>query len=439
MIELMEHQSRCVKEYSNRSVLLAHEMGTGKSISAIAMHSDRGAIIVCPAKLKQNWNVELMKMGVSENDIQIIETSKDELRNAKWLIISYSVIDKFVDRLDFYTTMVCDESHFIKGSSKRSKAVVKISKMMDVVTLLSGTAIMNRPIELWNQLTAIGADITKEMNRTQFSKRYCGGHMQQMGRRRFWWEGGAGNLEELKEKLRGTMDSVKKADVLDIPEKVVSTNIIEFTADQRREYKNKFENYLAWLRHNPDHFQEYIERKKVKGKIVETKITPQDQFNNIVKTKQLVELGKLKQVTSLAKVDYFLSILEEIGDQQCIVFTEYLDSIDRLNAGLKKAGMKYSTLKDDGSVEQFQSGKAQFFTANIVSGGQGLNLQNASLVFILDRHWTPGQNEQAEDRVHRKGQTEKCSIFYVTVKDTIDEKLEEINQRKSGVIKKLMD
>jgi len=438
MIELMEHQSRCVRDYSDRSVLLAHEMGTGKSISAIAMHKSTGAIIVCPAKLKQNWNVELMKMGVSESDIQIIETAKDELRNAKWLVVSYSIIDKFIDRLDFYTGLICDESHFIKGSSIRSKAIVKLSSMMEVVTLLSGTAIMNKPIELWNQLKAIKATITEEMNRTEFSKRYCGGHMQQMGRRRFWWEGGAGNLAELREKLLGDIDSVKKADVLEIPDKDVSTQIIEFTPAQRSEYKTKFNDYIEWLRHNPDHFQEYVERKKVKGEIVDTKVTAQDQYDNVVKTKQLVELGKLKQVTSLAKVDYFLTILEEIVDQQCIVFTEYISSIERLNAGLKKAGMKYSTLKDDGSVEEFQSGKAQFFTANIVSGGQGLNLQNASLVFILDRHWTPGQNEQAEDRVHRKGQTEKCSIFYVTVKDTIDERIEEINQKKRGVIKELI-
>lgn len=435
----MEHQQRCVDYYSDRSVLLAHEMGTGKSITSIAMHMKRGAVIICPAKLKQNWNVELMKMGVSEHDIQIIETAKDLVENRKWIILSYSVVDKFVGRLDFYTRLICDESHFIKGSSLRSKAVVKLSKQMEVATLLTGTAIMNRPIELWNQLVAVKADITTRMNRTQFSKRYCGGHMKQMGYRRFWWEGGAGNLDELKGELIGSMDSVKKADVLDIPEKVVETKLIEFTPEQRRDYKLKWQNYLNWLHANPDHFTEYTEKRKVDGKMIDVVVTREEQLNNVVNARQLVELGKLKQVTSLAKVEYFLSILEEIGDQQCIVFTEYIESINVLNAGLKKAGVTYATLKDDGSVEKFQSGQAQFFTANIVSGGQGLNLQNASLVFILDRHWTPGQNEQAEDRVHRKGQTKKCSIYYVTVKDTIDEKLEETNARKRGVIKNIME
>lgn len=439
MIELMTHQARCVADYSDRSILLAHEMGTGKSITAISIHKQRGAIIACPAKLKQNWVVELVKMGEKESDIQVIETGKDLLENKKWVVMSYSIVDKYIDRLDFYNGLIADESHFIKGSSIRAKAIVKLSKMVELVTLLSGTAIMNSPIELWNQLVCVKANITKEMNRTQFSKRYCGGCMKQMGRFRFWCEDGAENLDELNEKLQGALDIVKKDDVLDIPEKFIDTKVIEFTPEERRNYKQKWQDYINWLNANPDHFQEYTKTKKVKGELVTSVITREKQLKQVIGARQLVELMKMKQVTSLAKVEFFLSTLEEIGSQQCIVFTEFIESIDVLNAGLKKAGKTYSTLKDDGAIEKFQSGGSQFFTANLVSGGQGLNLQNASLVFILDRHWTPGMNEQAEDRVHRKGQTKKCSIYYVTVKDTIDdERIETANEEKSKVIKKIL-
>jgi SWI/SNF-related matrix-associated actin-dependent regulator 1 of chromatin subfamily A len=434
----MEHQKRCVEYYSDRSVLLAHEMGTGKSITSIAMHKAHGAVIVCPAKLKQNWHTELMKMGVNDSEIQIIETAKDEIRNVKWIVISYSVIDKFVGRLDFYRRLICDESHYIKNASKRSKAVVKIAQNMEVVTLLSGTAIMNRPIELWNQLKSINAKLLDKYNRTSFSQKFCDGHMQNFGRRRFWSESGATNIEELRMEIVGDVDIVKKSEVLDIPPKVVQTTVIEFTPEQRRGYNSEWKRYVDWLKANPEYFTEYTEKRKVDGKVETHVVTREEQFTNVVNAKQLVELQKMKQVTSLAKVDYFLGLLDEIGEQQVIVFTEFIESIERLNAGLKKAGATYATLKDSDSVERFQSGQAQFFTANIVAGGQGLNLQYASNVFILDRHWTPGQNEQAEDRVHRKGQTQQCNIYYVEVKDTIDEKLKEANERKKQVITDLM-
>lgn len=437
MIKLMDHQQRCVNQYSNRSVLLAHQMGTGKTITAISIHKNHGALIVCPANLKQNWLTELEKMN--ETEVQVVETAKDEIQNKKWLIVSYSLIEKLTPHIQLYNRMICDESHYIKGSSKRSKAVLKIAKGMSVVTLLTGTAVMNRPIELWNQLTAVNATITKEMNRMYFSKRYCDGFLQQMGHRRFWREDGATNLSELRERIAKDVDIVKKSEVLDLPPKVVQTHHIELNADQKREYKNKWDEYITWLESNPEYFTEYVKKERRQGKTLNTLVTKEMQLENILGARQLVEMQKLRQVTSLAKVDYFLTQLEELGDQQAIVFTEFVQSIERLNEGLRKAKIKYSTLKEPNAVQDFQAKKTQIFTANILSGGQGLNLQNASNVFILDRHWTPGQNEQAEDRVHRKGQTEQCNIYYVTCIDTVDEIIEKTNAEKKQNINKIMD
>lgn len=437
MIKPMKHQSRAERLFKEKSQLLAHGMGTGKSITAILIHRDRGAVIFCPAKLKRNWEVELNKMG--EHDIQIYKTKKDQFEHQKWCIVSYALADSLSDIIvKNYTGMICDESHYIKGKSKRAKAVVVISKKMEVATLLTGTAIMNKVIDLWNQLKCIKADICERYTRTQFSQEFCGGHMRQMGRMRIWWEGGANNLDLLKELIKPSVDIVKKSDVLDLEPKAYNHVDLELTATQRKEYKQKWNEYMEYIKSEPDLFEEYtkIKRQKVDGKMVDVQIlmTVEKQINNVKNSKQLVELQKLRQVTSLAKVEHFLSEIESLGDQQAVVFTSYIESMEVLNDGLKKLGVKYSTLKDDGSVEQFQQKKVQIFTANISSGAEGLNMQNASNVFILDRDWTPAKNEQAEDRVHRKGQTEQCTIHYYTCLDTIDEAVKIANEKKQKVI-----
>lgn len=422
MIELMQHQKRAVELFSRRNQILAHEMGTGKTITAISIKKHKKRIVVvCPAKLRNNWAVELEKMG--ENSVQIIETGKDTIHGKKWLICSYSLLESLLNRLpEEYKDLIGDESHFIKGKSTRAKAFILFSRRCEHVILLTGTPIMNKPIELWNQLLAINAPITRAMTKTKYSQRYCGGKLKFIyfrGQRKpMFFNKGAGNLHELTQMIREDIDIVKKKDVLDLPEKRVISKIITMSADEKREYANAWNNYLNFLKENPEYSKEDIQGVK--------------------NAKQLVELGKLRQVTSAIKVKYLLESLEEIGEQQAIIFSEYVQTLKTLNAGLKKAGIKYSTLQDDGSVEEFQAKKTQIFTASIISGGQGLNLQNANIVFIIDEHWTPAQNIQAEDRVHRKGQDQPCSIYYLRVKDTIDEKVADINIKKRRIIDKII-
>src|SRR5690606_14831181 len=114
-----------------------------------------------------------------------------------------------------------------------------------------------------------------------------------------------------------------------------------------------------------------------------------------------------------------MSVIEDLENlapgEQVVIFAEYVDTIEILNKAIEEIAKKqkknkeeniitYSTIKKEGSVEDFQSGKAQIFTSNIIAGGTGLNLQNANMVWIIDENWTPAINTQAEDRIHRIGQ-----------------------------------
>lgn len=430
-MKLYPFQEKAIEQFKNKSILLAYSMGLGKTIIAGGIGKGEKSLVICPAKLKKSWEVELNKIG--EEDIQIIQTAKDEIGDKMWTIVSYDVASTIREQLEKieYKHLFCDESHYIKGKFsitkagkisgvKRSATAVILAQKIPHTVLLTGTPILNKPIELWNQLVAIDAKITRDIKRSTYSTRYCGGHLKTFGYSgiRFWWENGATHLDELRERIQMDTDILKKEEVLDLPDKIINQRIIEFNEEEQKEYDRAWDDYLTWVENNPEYSEKDTE--------------------NVKNAKQLVEIGKLKQITSRAKIKAVLDDIENI-EGQLVIFCEYVETVRILNEGLKKKKIKYSTLKEANSVEKFQEGKVQVFTSNIIAGGTGLNLQNANMMWIVDQHWTPGINQQAEGRIHRIGQDDTAFITYYQVADSIDGKIDKINQTKQKVINTLMN
>ena len=198
-IKLFDHQQSAVDRFKTQSQILAHEMGLGKTITSVYIGKGDRSLVVCPAKLKKSWVAELKKVG--EENVQIVETAKDDIdREADWVIVSYDITMKIYEKLlaENFDHLFGDESHYIKGKctirkdgtitgTKRAGAFLLLAQGIPHKILTTGTPVMNKPIELWNQLVAVDAPITKDMARSSFSKIYCGGHLKQMGYLRFWW------------------------------------------------------------------------------------------------------------------------------------------------------------------------------------------------------------------------------------------------------------
>ena len=147
-----------------KRTFIADAMGLGKTAQAIATaHANDSfpVLVLCPASLKENWRREILRW--CPNRTAVVINSQDELVIADFIIINYDIVIRYIDQLKFAKLkgLICDESHFVKNSStKRTKAVKTISRMIDedgIVLLLSGTPILNRPVELVPQLDIIGA------------------------------------------------------------------------------------------------------------------------------------------------------------------------------------------------------------------------------------------------------------------------------------------
>ena len=150
------------------SVLIADEMGLGKTVQAIgilAVKQAFPAIVICPASLKLNWAKEVQKW-LSGKQVRVYGL-KGKLKaeydpdGADVYVINYDIVSRNLNSLVNLNAqaLVLDESHYCKnGKAQRTKAVLKLSKRIKNKILLSGTPILNKPIELWMQLRIMGIE-----------------------------------------------------------------------------------------------------------------------------------------------------------------------------------------------------------------------------------------------------------------------------------------
>lgn len=466
-MELFRHQKEGIAFLKKtKKAILADEMGLGKTRQAIyaaGQESDGTTLVICPASLKINWEREV-KMVYPDDNVYVVQSGPQQLiewNHFAWIVVNYDMLEKYNDQLldmikkDEIETVILDEAHYIKGRDTiRAKIALKICEKAERVYLLTGTPVMNRPVELFNMLKAIGHPLGKV--KTVFVKRYCGGQMKCLvmeigtGKRffidpsraypyraqkskyrvfTFLDDTGATRLDELREFTAEVMLRRKKEDVLDLPDKIIGTQIVELTDEQWKEYDQAWEIYLDWLEKHPDADRD---------------------MENIKGAQQLIELGKLKQICSRAKVGRLASDVMNAVEQgeKVIIFSQYtatIHDIEFILAGYKDAPGTVTLTGQDSSesrqraVDRFQNDpNCKVFIANIKAGGVGITLTAASIVMFADMEWSPEIHNQAMDRAHRIGQGGTVNVYFYVAKDTIEEKIVELLGQKKEIISKLV-
>lgn len=449
-MELFPFQKEGVAFIDSRDgrALLAHEMGLGKTAMALAylqLHPElRPALIIVPASLKLNWLKEI-NMWMESEKVHIISGKKYyKLSDKDIFIINYDlIINNRIEKLDPKTqkikkeavlhtgwvdhlkemnikAIILDESHFLSSNKAyRSKDTVKLCKGVKHVIALSGTPIVNRPIEFYNTIKIIEPGLFP--SRWKFAHEFCGARHNGFG----WDFNGATNTTKLHSLLTSTiMIRRKKEDVLkDLPPKIRS--IVPLEINNLNEYKTAEGNIIAWIRKN-----EGLEKAE-KAKQAEVLVA-------FEKLKQLAIDGKIKQC-----IDWIENFLE--SDQKLIIFATHKKTIELLMNHFGKIAVKLdgSTLTDQRQivVEQFQNDeKTRLFIGNIKAAGIGITLTAASNVCFLELPWSPGDVEQASDRCHRIGQTAgSVNIYYLVATNTIEEDVAEIISEKQKVLTAILD
>lgn len=412
-------------EKRNGRALIADEMGLGKTIQAIAwlqLHPEkRPAIIVCPASLKLNWAKEIRDTLSIGDRVQILQGTKPYPITGSIIIINYDILNSWVETLQAINpqVLIIDEMHYVKNSSAiRTKATKKLAKGIPHIIALTGTPIVNRPVEGFNIFQILDKNLFP--NFWAYVHRYCGARHNGFG----WDFSGATNKEELNQILTSTiMIRRRKADVLkDLPEKLYS--FVPMDLANGTEYRIAEEEFIEYLR-------------GVKGKEAAEKAKKAEHLVKIEALKQLAVKGKMKQA-----INWIKDFIED--GSKLVVFAVHKEVIDQLMKEFKDIAVKI-----DGStpvserhkaVEAFQSDpNIKLFIGNIQAAGVGITLTAASAVAFLELPWTPGELQQAEDRCHRIGQKNAVNIYYLLAENSVEYKLAKLLDKKKEVLSAVID
>lgn len=439
--KLYQHQEEGIKFLLSRNgCILADDMGLGKSIQSIIAAIESGSkniLIICPSSTKINWEREIK---VFCDDTTIIEGKK--FSSAKFTIINFDVLKNFHTLIKKgkesetkvinrqlvnagYDLCIIDEAHYLKNNdSIRGKIVVELvnNKKIDKVWLLTGTPVANRPMDFFNLLKIINSPISQ--NWQHYATRYCEGRkffrtLKNGQKRQIWLTDGASNLEELSSKTKNILLRRLKTDVLDMPDKIVTPMYHLLDSKQKQEYNELWENYIL--------------AKKELGKRVKEE------------QKDLVELILLRQFIANQAIPYTIEMVEnaiEMG-KKVVVFTSFTDELNTITnhfgkIAVKHNGLMTNTMKQK-SVDAFQNNdKIKLFVGNIKSAGVGITLTEGTVVIFNSFDWVTGNNEQAEDRTYRIGQSNNVNIYYQLFDDTISTRMWETLKNKKDVILTIM-
>jgi SNF2 family DNA or RNA helicase len=229
-----------------------------------------------------------------------------------------------------------------------------------------------------------------------------------------------------------------KEDVLsELPEKKESIELVDLLPDQKKLYTA----YLAKLRHDTlKHLDKDTLRKN--------------------KIKILAGLTRLRQICchpslfvdgykgSSAKFEQLMQILEEskLSGRRVLIFSQFTKMLNLIGRDLTATGRPFFYLDGQTPSEErveichrFNAGERDLFLISLKAGGTGLNLTGADTVILYDLWWNPAVEEQAADRAHRFGQTNVVQIIKLVASGTIEEKMNELQEKKRHLIEEIID
>ena len=419
--------------------ILADDMGLGKTLQAIValtqkQKADQGtSLIVCPTSLLYNWAEEFHKFNPALR-VMIVDGMPSqrkkliaEAKTCEIVITSYSLLQKDIEiyRPISFAYVVLDEAQHIKNRGTRNAKSVKMIQASHRM-ILSGTPIENSLDELWSLFDFLMPGFLGSYER--FVEKYV----------RSFGEEQTENLRYLRKKVAPFILRRMKADVLsDLPS--VSENVYhtQLTHTQR-------ELYRSYAKSARDELTKLVEQSgfdKVQIHVLAT-LTRLKQIccHPAIFAKEKPEVG------DSAKYEMLLELLRTLieGKHKVVIFSQYTQMLKIMRSDLEKENICFAYL-DGASKNRLQIVKKfnedpsiSVFLVSLKAGGTGLNLVGADTVIHFDMWWNPAVQDQATDRVHRIGQTSNVSVYKLVTLGTIEEKIVEMQQRKKGIVKKIV-
>ncbi|HRO84229.1 MAG TPA: DEAD/DEAH box helicase [Niabella sp.] len=427
-------------QHVNWGGILADDMGLGKTVQALsylehykATNETIKALVVCPTTLIYNWENEIKKFTPSMS--YQIHHGSARTKNTEDLIskdITITTYGTLRSDIKFFLStkfdyVLLDESQAIKNPASK---VTKATCLLDAAhrICMSGTPLQNNTFDIYAQMNFLNPGM---LGSIEFFRQEFAIPIDKLGE-----QDRKAHLRKLLYPfiLRRTKEQVAK----DLPEKQEMILWCEMEDEQRKIYDAYRNDY----------------RDKIMGTISAQGIG-RSQFTilqGLMKLRQICDSpailneDEVFENHSIKIEELSRELTEDISNHKALVFSQFLGMLGLIRRKLDELGIKYEYF--DGStsapdrekaIQNFQNNdEVRVFLISLKAGGVGLNLTAADYVYIVDPWWNPAVEQQAIDRTHRIGQTKNIFAYRMICKDTIEDKIIKLQEKKKALAKDLI-
>ncbi|QSX05217.1 SNF2 helicase associated domain-containing protein [Sedimentibacter sp. zth1] len=414
--------------------ILADDMGLGKTLQIIALllsekNNNLPSIVVCPTSLIYNWINEVDKFAPEISTIAIVGAKSQRVELLKnieginLIITSYDLLKRDINIYkDFdFNYCILDEAQYIKNSYTLNAESVKCIKS-NVRFALTGTPIENSLSDLWSIFDFIMPNFLLSYN--NFKNKYETPIIK---------NNDINTLDKLHSIIEPFILRRLKRDVLkDLPDKMEISSYTKMEDKQRKLY-----------------MAEVVKINKEYNLEINTQGFEKSQI------KILSMLTRLRQICchpslyidnyngESAKLNLCMQIVTDSiqSNHKILIFSQFTSMLDIIAENLKLKNIPYFLLTGSTKaktrmelIDKFNINNTPIFLISLKAGGTGLNLTGADIVIHFDPWWNNSAQNQATDRAHRIGQKNKVQVFKLITKDTIEEKIERLQNRKQNLV-----
>lgn len=407
-------------DYNNINGCLADDMGMGKTYQIISMlqkqkeinKKHRQTLIITPITLNTNWENEIQRF--SNLKVQIIKYVYNKKtiidKKADIIVVGYKFFQVNIDLIKkiSWNYLILDEAQHVKNSNTDIyRDLMNFPSRRKIC--ITGTPIENKLSDLWSIMNLLNPGVlgSKRWFNMKFTNKIYSGDVE--------------TLEHLKSIMSKTILRRNKKDYLKLPDKIEHTVLCDMSIEQNRIYNEVKEQYRTKIANGTSSFT------VLKG-MTDLRLLANNL--NLYTSDSMVVSGKFEKIKEKIK---------ECSDKKILIFSQYVTHLEIVKEFLIKENISHKflhgeTKNRDTMVDNFNNGDCKVFLITLMAGGVGLNLVSAEVVFIIDPWWNPSKENQAIDRAYRFGQVKDVNVFKFITKDSIEEKIIDLQNQKKQLV-----
>ena len=428
--------------YKIKRLGLFFEMGTGKTQIILDFlgvmfwnHKLSSALVICPLDAFDTWEAEIELLWPKQLDVKyhiLRPESKDhEWKNGQLIITNFDYARRRVaDLMKWGPEFICiDESHRIKNPhARQSKMAKRLGAICTYASILTGTPIGNKPLDLWSQFRFLVPGLLQDTFK-EFKEEYS-------------ISGGFGgfeikkykHLDQLSKIIHPYVRTMKKKDYLELPDKNFIEIPVEMGEKARKHYETMERDFVAYVK----------SEVTISAPIALAKLTKLSQISGgFIHDTESGEDHPL-HTSKLDVLEGICDDLREQGEKRVVIFARFLWEINEIK---KRLAPNWATYVISGEVSRAERklAKSMFnesggaIICQIASGSVSSNYQSANYMIFYSLDYSFINFSQAQDRIHRLGQTKPCYYYILLAKATLDRRIYRLLKEKRNVAENVIE